>query len=75
MADRFVFVIIEVGSPRLAHFGVTTGPTDGWLAQQLREATPFAQGPPYLVRGNDSKYGRLFARVASGTGIEVLRTP
>jgi hypothetical protein len=75
MADRFVFVIIELGSRRVVYFGVTRSPTDAWLAQQLWEATPFAQGPRYLVRDNDSKYGRSFAMVASGTGIEVLRTP
>jgi putative transposase len=71
----FVFVIIELGSRRLVHFGVTRNPTDAWLAQQLREATPFAQGPRYLIRDNDRRYGKLFARVAAGTGIEVLRTP
>jgi putative transposase len=71
----FVFVIIELGSRRLVHYGVTRNPTDAWVAQQLREATPFAQGPCYLIRDNDRKYGRLFTRVASGTGIEVLRTP
>ncbi len=41
----------------------------------MREAAPFGQGPRYLVRDNDNKYGASFARVASGTGIEVLRTP
>ena len=71
----FVFVIIELGSRRLVQYGVTRNPTDEWVAQQLREATPFAQGPRYLIRDNDSKYGATFARVASGTGIEVLRTP
>jgi putative transposase len=70
-----VFVIIDLGSRRLMHFGVTRNPADAWLAQQLRKATPFSQGPRFLIRDNDSKYGRLFARVASGTGIEVLRTP
>jgi putative transposase len=71
----FVFVIIELSSRRLVHFGVTRNPTDAWLAQQLREATPFGEGPRYLIRDNDSKYGRLFERVALGTAIEVLRTP
>jgi len=71
----FVFVIIELGSRRLVHFGVTRNPTDARLAQQLREATPFGKGPRYLIRDNDRKYGRLFARVASGTGIDVLKTP
>jgi putative transposase len=71
----FVFVIIELGSRCVVHYGVMRNPTDAWLAQQLREATPFGKGPRYLIRDNDRKYGRLFARVASGTGIEVLRTP
>ena len=68
-------VIIELGSRRLVHFGVTRNPTDAWVAQRLREATPFSQGQRYLIRDNDRKYGKLFTRVASGTGIEVLRTP
>ena len=71
----FVFVIIELGSRRLVHYGVTRNPTDAWVAQQLREATPFGEGPRYLLRDNDSKYGDTFARVASGTRIEMLRTP
>jgi transposase InsO family protein len=71
----FVYVIIELGSRRLVHFGVTRSPADAWLAQQLREATPFGEGPRFLIRDNDRKYGKLFARVATGTGIDVLRTP
>jgi transposase InsO family protein len=71
----FVFVIIELGSRRLVHFGVTRNPTDPWVAQQLRNATPFGQAPRFLIRDNDRKYGSSFARVAQGTGIEVLRTP
>jgi putative transposase len=71
----FVFVNIDLSSRRLVHFGVTRNPSDAWVAQQLREATPFGEGPRFLIRDNDSKYGRLFAKVASGTGIEVLRTP
>ncbi|MFC2038105.1 hypothetical protein ACFLYD_09170 [Chloroflexota bacterium] len=68
-------MIIELGSRCLVHYGVTRNPTDAWVAQQLREATPFAQGPRYLIGDNDRKHGSLFARIASGTGIEVLRTP
>jgi hypothetical protein len=45
------------------------------LCQQLREAMPFGQGPRYLIRDNDNKYDASFTRVATGTGIEVLRTP
>jgi len=69
----FVFVIIELGSRRVVHFGVTRHPTDMWVAQQLREATPFGAKPRYLIRDNDRKYGASFDRAAAG--IEVLRTP
>ncbi len=56
------------------HVGVTRHPTDAWVAQQLREATPFAQRPRYLIRDRDSKYGSAFTRVAATTGIAELRT-
>jgi transposase InsO family protein len=71
----FVFVIIELGSRRVVHFGITRNPTDQWTAQQLREATPFGEKPRFLIRDNDSKFGPSFTRVAKGTGIEVLKTP
>lgn len=51
----FVFVIIELRKRRIVHFGVTRHPTDRWLAQQLREATPFGAGPRFLIRDNDRK--------------------
>jgi putative transposase len=57
------------------HVNVTRHPTDAWVAQQLREATPFDQRPTYLIRDNDAKFGLMFARVTAGSGIEVLRTP
>ncbi len=71
----FAFVITELGLRRIVHVGVTRSPTDTWVAQQLREATPFEVAPTYLIRDNDAKYGPHFEAVAQGTGIEVLRTP
>jgi transposase InsO family protein len=71
----FVFVIIELASRRVIHVAVTRAPTSIWVAQQLREATPFGGGPTYLIRDNDKKYGAQFDRVANGAGIKVLRTP
>ena len=70
----YAFVVIALGSRRVVHVGVTRHPTDAWVAQQLREATPFDQRPRYLIRDNDSKYGLAFTRVAEGSGITVLRT-
>ncbi len=73
--DIFVFVIIELSSRRVVHAAVTRHPGEVWVAQQLREATPFGEGPRFLIRDNDCKYGTIFDRVAVGAGIQVLHTP
>src|SRR5258707_1106959 len=71
----FAFFIIELKSRKVIHVGVTRSPTDPWVAQQLREATPYGQAPKYLIRDNDSKFGSGFARVATTSAIEILKTP
>lgn len=71
----FAFFIIELESRKVIHVDVTRHPTDAWVAQQLREATPYGQTPRFLIRDNDNKFGSLFARVASSSNIEVLKTP
>jgi putative transposase len=54
--------------------GVTRNPSTTWVAQQLRNATPFSDGPRFLIRDNDDKFGIDFDRAAKGAGIRVLRT-
>jgi putative transposase len=71
----FAFFILDMSSRRVIHVGVTRSPTDAWTAQQLREATPYGQGPKYLIRDRDSKFGSCFARVAATSGIKILKTP
>jgi putative transposase len=71
----FAFFIVELKSRRVIHVGVTRSPTDAWVAQQLREATPFGHAPKYLIRDNDSKFGPCFARVAKTSTIKILKTP
>ena len=71
----FAFFLIELKSRKVIHVGVTRSPTDAWVAQQLREATPYGQAPKYLIRDNDSKFGPSFARVARTSGIKILKTP
>lgn len=73
--DLFVFVIIELSSRRVVHFGVTRHPNEAWVAQQLREATPFGEGSRLLIHDNDHKYGTQFDKVAAGVGIKVIHTP
>ena len=62
-------------SRKVIHVNVTRSPTDLWVAQQLREATPYGQIPQYLIRDNDKKFGPNFAQVATTSGIQMLRTP
>ncbi len=71
----FAFVIVELGSRWVVHVGATRHPTDAWVAQQLREATPHDQRPGSLIRDNDAKYGPRFAHLAAASGIRVLPTP
>jgi putative transposase len=55
--------------------GVTRSPTHPWVAQQLREATPYGVRPKYLIHDNDGKFGSHFADVVARGGIEVLKMP
>ncbi len=71
----FAFFLIELKSRKVIHVGVTRSPIDAWVAQQLREATPYGQAPKYLIRDNDSKFGPCFARVAKTSTIKILKTP
>ena len=71
----FAFFFVELKSRKVIHMNVTRTPTDPWVAQQLREATPYGEEPKYLIRDNDCKFGPSFARVATTSGIKVLRTP
>ncbi len=70
----YAFFVVALGSRRVVHVGITRHPTDVWVAQQLREATPFDQRPRYLIRDRDSKYGPVFTRIAASTGIVERRT-
>jgi putative transposase len=71
----FAFFMIELASRKVIHVGVTRHPTDLGVAQQLREATPYGEGPKYLIRDDEGKFGPCFARVAKGSAITILRIP
>jgi len=51
----FAFVMVERDSRRVVHLGVTAHPSDEWVAQQVREATPFGEAPKQLIRDKDNK--------------------
>jgi transposase InsO family protein len=69
------FVIVHHESRRVVHVSVTDHPTDEWIAQQVRDATPFEEKPKFLNCDNDKRYGSLFERMGQASGIEVIHTP
>jgi transposase InsO family protein len=54
---------------------VARSPSDAWVAQRLREATPEGVGPRFLIHDHDAECGPAFAPVAAASGVEVIRTP
>ena len=59
---------------RVVHFGVTEHPSQEWTGQQIREAFPWDQTPRYLLRDRDAIYGRDFAAITKGMGMEEVLT-
>jgi putative transposase len=70
----FAFFVVDVNTKEVVHVGVTREPNEAWTAQQLRQLTPFGQGPQFIIRDRDAKFGAAFDRVAEGAGIRVLKT-
>ncbi len=71
----FAFLMIKHENRDVIHFNVSRSPSDEWTAQQLREANPYCEGPKYIIRDNDGKYGSKFKAVAEGAGIKVVKIP
>jgi hypothetical protein len=70
----FAFFIVDINGKRVVHLAATYNPSQELTAQQLRDATPFGEGPQFIIRDRDDKYGAEFDRVAKGAGIRVIRT-
>ncbi len=71
----YVFFFIAHERRRVVHFDVTAHPTARWVWRQLLEATPWGEGPRYLVRDRDRAYGGDFILRARAIGIETVLTP
>ena len=71
----FVFVIIELGSRRVVHVGITRHPNDVWVSRQVLAAGNWDDQPKYLVTDNDRKFGQEFEKAVAHRGIELLKTP
>ena len=56
----YAFVIVHLESRQVVHVNATAHPTDAWVAQQLREATPFGEKAKHVIGDHDTKYGPRF---------------
>lgn len=70
----FAFFVLDVNTREVVHVAVTREPSERWTAQQLRQLTPFGDGPEFIIRDRDAKFGGTFDRVAKGAGLRVLKT-
>ena len=58
----YIFIIMEIESRRIVHWGVTTSPTLPWVKQQIRNATPWGETPRFLIHDNDGIFGQYSQR-------------
>jgi transposase InsO family protein len=72
---HYVFVVMHLETRRMLCAVATTAPTADWLAHQLRLLTPFGEGPKFLIRDHDRKFGEAFDTVVRGAGAQTIRTP
>jgi len=71
----YVFIMVNHAKRRIEHFGVTANPNAGWIAQQIRNATPFGKQPNYLLHDNDSNFTASFLQnFLSNMNIQSVRT-
>jgi putative transposase len=71
----YVFVILEVGTRRIAHFNVTAHPTADWTLQQFREVMTGEQGQRFLIHDRDSIYSSDLDSAVKAMGLRILKTP
>lgn len=62
----FAFVFIELATRRVSLAATKRFPSQVWVTQQLRNATPFGVAPRFLIRDRDDKFGATFDALAQG---------
>ena len=68
----YAFFIVGLASRQVLHVGVTRHPTDAWLAQQVRAATPFGQHPKITSVGLVSLHAYARPNVNYGVSVRGL---
>ena len=71
----YVFILISHDRRKIEHFAVTTTPSSAWVAQQVRESTPFGKTPKYLIHDNDAIFtSREFKTFLANANIKSKKT-
>src|SRR5580700_8213015 len=71
----YVFVVMEVGTPKIAHFNVTDHPTAAWTLQQFREVVTGEQPYRFVLHDRDNIYSAELDSALKSLGVTVLKTP
>ena len=71
--EVFVLFFLDLRRRTILRAAVTYAPTDGWCAQQARNAT-MDGAPQVVVCDHDTKLGSRFAGVFRSSGVRVVRT-
>jgi transposase InsO family protein len=69
------FVIMGVGTRRIAHCNVTAHPTADWTLQQFREVISGEKPYRFLIHDRDSIYSSGFDAAVKSMGLSILKTP
>jgi transposase InsO family protein len=65
----YALVIIRHARRRLLTVGVTTNPTDEWIANQVTDVFPWDEAPRHLIRDRDGAFGPAYVRRVRAMGI------
>jgi transposase InsO family protein len=71
----YVLVVIEIGSRKIVHCGVTSNPTAGWTSQRLREAILWDHSYRFLIHDRDGIFSEALDRSVANMGVKALKTP
>jgi len=71
----YVFVVMEVGTRRIAHFNVTKHPTAEWTLQQFRELITGEQPCRFVLHDRDRIYSMELDTAVKSMGVDILKTP
>ena len=71
----YVFVAMEVGTRRIAHFNVTAHPTADWTLQQFREVMTGEPSCRFVLHDRDRIYSSELDGALEAMGARILKTP